>query len=499
MRSLRGTLVLGTSLASTVLFTAAGVFLYLLLRSNLVAQVDRALLEKARLIASNIEVKGPKLKLEVKWATDGARNAAAAGDTFSVWGADGTLAYSVGAPGDPGILPFHGTIDSPEYRWISLSSGLRGRALGLAFQPEQNEEEEHEGNADSQPEPVESLQIAPRGLASAIGPLTLVVERDVTPLESTLADMRLIVLAVSCAAAGVSVVVMVTVIGHSLRPLGQLSRDISLLNADDLSARIEAPNLPRELLPTVSRLNELLGRLERAFERERAFSGDIAHELRTPLAGLRSTIDVTLARSRQPHDYQDAMSDCQQIVVQLQRLVETLLALTRLEAGGESLEFERHSLHQLVHDEWSAFAAAAAAGRLRIEWALDADRQVDIDAGHWSLVLRNLFSNAVAHANSGGWVRIGVNCLAREAVLTVTNSGSSVAQEDAENVFSRFWRGDASRSNVGVHFGLGLPLVKRIVTALGGTIRVQTAVGGNFSVTVKILLAEAPARGQSMP
>src|SRR5262249_46404088 len=144
---------------------------------------------------------------------------------------------------------------------------------------------------------------------------------NATSLNATLAFMRLILVVVGCVSATVSSAVLMIVIAKSLAPLGKLQHDISLLDANDLSARVRSPNLPTELNPLVVRLNELLGRLEMAFERERGFSSDLAHELRTPLAGLRTTIEVTLARQRPRDEYREALQGCQQIAVQLQSLV----------------------------------------------------------------------------------------------------------------------------------------------------------------------------------
>ena len=94
----------------------------------------------------------------------------------------------------------------------------------------------------------------------------------------------------------------------------------------------------------------------------------------TPLAGLRSTIDVTLARTRQPVDYQEGAGDCQRIAAQLQRLVENLFSLARLESGDDVFRFDFVSLNQLVGDQWKEFSQVADARKLDVEWSLAPDR-----------------------------------------------------------------------------------------------------------------------------
>ena len=294
--------------------------------------------------------------------------------------------------------------------------------------------------------------------------------------------MRLILIVVGCGAAAVSSAVLMIIIGRSLRPLEKLQRDIGLLEARELSARIHSPDLPQELLPLVARLNELLGRLEMAFERERGFSADIAHELRTPLAGLRATIEVTLARSRQADEYKDALRECQQITVQLESLVENLLALVRLESGQQQIELQTLSIDPILQDQWSQFAGLAKQRDLSIEWQLGAEHSLRTDAAYLSIALQNLFANAVEYADVGGWIKVASDSNAKQVIITLANSGSRISQADAENAFERFWRGDQARTDVGQHFGLGLSLVKRTVTAMGGTLRAQSDVGGVFSV-----------------
>src|SRR5262249_32577664 len=141
---------------------------------------------------------------------------------------------------------------------------------------------------------------------------------------------------------------LVVVVARGLHPLSQLARDVERRQANDLSAPIDGTNLPQELLPLVNELNQMFGRLGAAFDRERDFNSEVAHELRTPLAGLRSTIDVTLGRARQPVEYAEALADCRLIVVQLQSLVEQLLSLVRLESGIEPLRHSPVALRELI-------------------------------------------------------------------------------------------------------------------------------------------------------
>jgi two-component system, OmpR family, heavy metal sensor histidine kinase CusS len=491
-RSLRGTLILGTSIGVAVVFSAAGALLYFLLRDSLVAQIDHALSEKARLVASNVELQGSTIKFELDWLNDGHPQLTAVRDELQIWSGDGKVVYRSPRLQGADLLRFGGSPTSPNFRWSSLPGGINGRAIGISFQPGDGEENlgDYESDANSQHE---SSDKSPAATNNPIGydQMTLVLIRDATPLETTLARMRLILFLVGCAAVATSLIALTVVIGWSLRPLHKLTTEIGLLDAADLAARVDQHQLPNELVPLVDRLNDLLGRLEAAFVRERAFSADVAHELRTPLAGLRSTIEVTLSRSRQSSEYRDTLAECQQIAVQLHCLVENLLALARLESGDCALSLNDVSINHLVQDQWAEFAQAADDRKLQVRWQLGSEQKVRVDAARFRLALRNILSNSAAYTDFAGSVRISTARIDDYVVISVANTGSSIPSENADDVFKRFWRGDKARSDVGVHFGLGLSLTKKIVTAMNGKISVKTQDAGEFEITILIPAGEA--------
>ena len=258
-------------------------------------------------MASNVELRGTKLKLELNWAINESKDIQAEHDCFELWNSNGAIAFCSPAIRDLHLPPFGNSLnEAAEFRWLSLGNGIEGRALGVTFQPDRSDESDEEPDANTTAAPADQADLSPIATSANNPTLTLVLVRDAAPLNATLAFMKTILFVVGCCTAAISSAVLMFIIGSNLRPLEKLQHDISLLDANDLSARIRSPNLPQELIPLVVRLNELLGRLETAFERERGFSADIAHELRTPLAGLRATMEVALARPRPPENYRAA-------------------------------------------------------------------------------------------------------------------------------------------------------------------------------------------------
>jgi two-component system heavy metal sensor histidine kinase CusS len=478
MRSLRGTLVLGTSLGVVAVIAAIGGLFYLLLRGSLVEQFDRSLHEQARLLASTVEVEGGELdtgfdELDMQDFEKGESPS-----YLQLWGEDGPVLYRSPSLGEADLQRLPGGARAEGFHRLPLPGGGTGRAVEFRFTPRLDEEEaawlEREGAGPA------------RGAEPRRRAVVLVLAHHWEPMAARLSEILWRILLAGLVTAAASLAVLGVIIRRTLRPLGHLAANISRLDEHDLSARVDDRLAPRELRPVAERLNELLRRLEAAFQRERSLTADVAHELRTPLTGLRSTLDVALSRPRPPEEYQARLEECRKITVQMQGLIESLLAYTRMEAGLIQPNPEPVLLDRAVRDCWKPLAETAAERRLKVHWALDAGEPLVTDPALFALVLQNVLGNAVTYADSGGTIRVETILRDGLACLSVRNSGSQVPEEQSEAVFERFWRGDPSRSANGSHSGLGLSLVKRAVTLLGGTVEVASRAGGEFRIAISL-------------
>jgi signal transduction histidine kinase len=317
--------------------------------------------------------------------------------------------------------------------------------------------------------------------------VSLVLARDATALEEEITRFGALLAAVGLLTVGVTACVLRIVILSCLKPLRRLADQIGGIGEADLSARIGIDDEPSELQPVRARLNDLLSRLEAAFRRERTLSANLAHELRTPLAGLRTTMEVAVSKPRLPGEYEEAIDECLEITRQVQGMVEKLLSLFRLEGGRRPAGMDEVPLDDLVKSSWEAMASAAAeAKQLQVRWSLRAPRPLITDRDLLGLAVRNILENAAAYTGAGGWIAIETAVEGGAAKLRVANSGCTLRPEDAERVFDRFWRGDSVRSDAGVHCGLGLSLVRKVLEALGGSAEVRTVDGGEFEITLSI-------------
>jgi signal transduction histidine kinase len=249
---------------------------------------------------------------------------------------------------------------------------------------------------------------------------------------------------------------------------------------------VDGGELPTELSPIVLRLNELLERLQNAFERERSFTADAAHELRTPLAGLEAALEVCVSRRRAPEAYETVAKRCLAVVRTMHGMIEGLLLLARADASQVPVSREVVDIENLLAESWKDFSAIAENRSLDVQWEAPADLRVETDAAKLRHILSNLLDNAVRYADAGGTILISTEQLETVARIRISNTGSRVSANDAAKVFERFWRGDHSRTATGTHSGLGLAVCSKLTDVLRGKISVTSASGGTFCVTLDL-------------
>jgi two-component system sensor histidine kinase QseC len=477
MRSIRVRLLAGALIGSTVVLSAAGFALDKLTHASLAAEFDQALLAKARSLAALVEQDAGRTELELDKRTMPEYFRVDRSEYLEVRTTEGLVLTRSASLGSNHLERVEAAADAPVFRSIRLPDGRPGRLVGIRFHPRTGNEDETE-----------------RKRPIAAGPVILAVAVETAGLDATLIRIRLVLAGVSLAAILLSAGVLAWVIHRGLKPLGDLAGRIERLGETDLSARVDVPAAPSELVAVVQRLNELLSRLEAAFAREKSFTADVAHELRTPLAGLRSTLDVTLSRPREPDAYRSAMTDCLAITRQMQSMVDNLLWLARMERGQCRIDRQPVVLHSLVEDCWKGLAGRAAERRLQVAWQIDPEFVVETGREQLRQVLHNILDNAVEYTDTGGSIRIEAVSGNGLRQLRVSNTGNRLSPEQIDQVFQRFWRGDAARQSTGVHCGLGLSLSRQLIALLGGSISTECADGGVFRVTVGLPGLDEPRR-----
>jgi heavy metal sensor kinase len=274
---------------------------------------------------------------------------------------------------------------------------------------------------------------------------------------------------------------------RALAPVAAITARAASIDAQDLSARLNL-RLPDDELGRLARtFDGMLSRIEDAFERQRRFTGDAAHELRTPLSLMRSEVDLALARPRTPAEYQAALTSLESDLQRLTGLVGTLLELARSDTGALELEKGQIDVVEVIDLVREQFASTAEAAGVVIV----ADVRpctVVADEDRILQVLVNLVDNALNHTPRGGTVTLGCAPLPSEGGVRiwVADTGHGIPPEHIPRLFDRFYRVDTGRARSQGGTGLGLSISKAIVEAHGGTLSANSTPG--YGATFQVVL-----------
>ncbi len=262
----------------------------------------------------------------------------------------------------------------------------------------------------------------------------------------------------------------------ALSPVARMTREASELGVGRLDERIDVPTSSDELHHLATTLNSMLDRLQRGVEEKRRFVADASHDLRTPLAVMRSELDVSLRAPGLTADSKEVLTSTLDEVERMSRIVESLLTLARIDEGSLELLREPVELRGLAEAVVRSMSSLASERGVSVE-VDGVGETVRADRTRLEQVLTNLMSNALRYSETGADVRVSLWCEGSEAGMTVRDSGPGVSPEVLPRIFERFVRADASRTGEDGGSGLGLAICREIVEAHGGRIWVDSAPG----------------------
>jgi two-component system sensor histidine kinase QseC len=450
VRSIRRRLTLWLLGGLALLWLAAGAGVYLSVRQSLIKSIDAELAVDAQIVrftargeAAPDESASPRRRGQnlAERLTD--YHEPGGGAFYQVWNSDGEVVEVSSSLGEiPFSRPTYGGAD-PVFATQQLPDGRSVRTMSFGITAVGGK---GPGKAKGR-----------SGAASTMVMLGKELSGLDTSLKSLLGGIGLVGL---LAAAG-TILLVSFALRHGLRPLRVLGEQTREIDAPSLHARFDAACAPAELQPIYTALNDLLQRLELGFERERRFSADLAHEIRTPVAELKMISEVALKWPEQA----DASMHTQalEIANQLESLIDTLLSLARLESGECELQITTVNVGALIQECWQSYAAAADAKGLQATIKADESAVMETDARLLRVILTNLLSNAVEYTPAGGSVKVRVTADGIE----IANTAPAMTQDDVSHLFDRFWRAEQSRSSSASHSGLGLALARQAARALG--------------------------------
>lgn len=270
---------------------------------------------------------------------------------------------------------------------------------------------------------------------------------------------------------------------RAFRPVKDMTQlAASIAHGGDLTQRIDVPAGRRdELHALADTLNEMLGRLQTAFESERQFTSDAAHELRTPLNAMRTQAEYALSRTDMA-EKDEAIACMLEQSEEMHALVRDLLMIARMDAGQLPMD-DRFDLQEIAAGAAEDMLPVAQEKHIALQTALCSCPVTGNRAMLMRLII-NLIDNAIRYGREGGTVTISLTREAGDAVLSVEDDGCGIAPQELPRVFDRFWRADSARSSPGT--GIGLAIVRAGAQAHGGMAEVSSAPGMGSRFTVRI-------------
>ena len=317
--------------------------------------------------------------------------------------------------------------------------------------------------------------------------LTVYFGQDYRDMKAKLRDLRNMLAGIWIVSELLLCVLLALLVHLSFAPLRRIAKRLDSIDEEHLKG-FDSEGAPREVRPLVDALSAALARLDEAFARERTLLADIAHEIRTPMAGIRTTLEVG-ADDDEEHA-RSAMATSLSILARMQSLMDSLLSLAQLEGGQIPSSTRTFDLAPLLLDGVGAWRGRCAERGvdLRVELA---EALPSVANPEWCrVILRNLLENALAHAHDGSWIALRGEVAPGRVRIRVSNDGSPMETADAPKVFERFWRKNDSRSQQESHAGLGLALCRQLAMRMGGGIRATVPREGEFLVELELPLAD---------
>ena len=476
MKSIRHELSFRLLVGASLLLVAAGLVLGILIHSRLLGAFDHTLETKARALAALTSLEGRYLEFDFSEKHMPEFSHEEEPEYFELRLRDGRVIARSGSLGDGGLPAHTEPAQKAVFRNVSLPDGRDGRLVHLAVSPVVEMDVEDEGEVDdevlsllkeavSRPRPVVIITVArSRGDLDAL----------LYSLYGTLGTIDVLVLL------GIGLLTR-NAINHGLQPIAAMNRQVMAIGPDALDRRVQLEAPPEELRTILQAINALMDRLQGAFERERRFSSNVAHELRTPVAELRTATEVGARWPDDPESVRGLFNDIREIALQMETVVTHMLLLSRCENRNEAVTRTAVMLDSVVRTCWERTSANAAARSLQFESSIEPDGIVNTDGEKLGMIVQNLLDNAVSYGAPESVVRCFTAKAPTGVDLVIENDVENVTPADLQRVFEPFWRKDPARS-ASNHAGLGLSIARALCDILEIGLRVDLQAERRFVV-----------------
>lgn len=433
MRSIKKDVTFHLAVWVTLVFILSGLIIFLVVSHVLTRSFNLELVAKARALISVTEFEDGELEIDLE--SSAISGGLEKPDHYQIFDVDGVTHYRSRTLNERNLLSATPFPESNTY----LESEFRDDGpyrLGLVwFRPIDDN----------------------TGLPTAR--YLLVVGSSSSGLKRSITSIGLVVLITSLVALAATTPIVISSLRRGLKPVSLLAAEAASLGPNDLAHRFITDSLPEEILPVAQKLNNLLSRLDESFERERRFSSNASHELRNPLAEIRTIAEMAI---KWPEEVtKENFDQVLAIAIDMQKLVEHLVMLARTDSGHQKVLRQSFDFATLISESIARREADARLARIEISSITEPGAALS-DPIIWGLIVGNLLDNAIRYSQEGSTVKI----IASPGSIEVSNPAPQLNADDIRNFTERFWRKDDSHQSYG-HSGLGLALVQGLTESLG--------------------------------
>lgn len=265
----------------------------------------------------------------------------------------------------------------------------------------------------------------------------------------------------------------------AIAPVHRLIDAAAGINDSNINTRLPLPDNEDEIYQLAKTINELLNRIDISIQQQKQFTADASHEIRTPLTAIRGTLEVLIRKQREPHQYEEKIKEVILQTDRLNKLLDQLLQLARLESG--SVKKETVYLNEILEEAEIKFAIQIQEKKIILNSTIEESVSIQADYFFLSIIIDNLFSNAIKYASVNGKVNYSWNSITK--TFSITNDGIEITQAQIPYLFDRFYRTDDSRNSLIPGSGLGLSIVKKLADLQNIGLNVSAAAGStSFSL-----------------
>lgn len=272
--------------------------------------------------------------------------------------------------------------------------------------------------------------------------------------------------------------------GRSIKPVQEVTNTITRITKNNLKERVVLPQNKDEIYELSTNFNALLDRIENALEREKQFTSDASHELRTPIATLRGTLEVLIRKPRTQQEYEAKVKLSLAEIEKMAFTLEQLLLLARLDSDTIEKERKMISLPTILDESLTRFKNQIVEKNLKVEFPFDENQKFLVPHYYTNVIIDNILNNAIKYSKNNSLIKVNMDETDGNVFCTIEDKGIGIKEEDLSHIYESFFRSDSLIHKQIPGNGLGLSIVKKCADAIHASLNIESQLGEGTKVTI---------------